>query len=216
MQKTNEDKHNEAQIRNESIPTIKNKRSQLEVARQINSAGQLQKLVKNDSPVFLAIVRSNDSPNKRGGTRGERSQNPAANFAAAHGITQWQKRKINLETGPEKDIISVKEREQQVLDGVPISYKKYLAKLIKEYQDIFPEKLRKGVPPKRKVQHKIEIDPDSKHPYRPPYRLGPAEQDELEEQIKDLLAQVSYARTAVRTVHQSFSCPRKTADGGCV
>ena len=29
----------------------------------------------------------------------------------------------------------------------------------------------------------------SKPPYRPPYRLSPAEQDELEEQIKDLLAQ---------------------------
>ena len=39
------------------------------------------------------------------------------------------------------------------------------------------------------MQHQIEIEPGSKPPYRPPYRLGPAEQDELEEQIKDLLAQ---------------------------
>ena len=41
----------------------------------------------------------------------------------------------------------------------------------------------KGAPPER------EVDPGSKPPYRPPYRLDPAEQDELEEQIKDLLAQ---------------------------
>ena len=39
------------------------------------------------------------------------------------------------------------------------------------------------------MQHRIEIEPGSDPPYRPPYRLGPAEQDELEEQIKDLLAQ---------------------------
>ena len=39
------------------------------------------------------------------------------------------------------------------------------------------------------VQHKIEIFLGNKPPDRPPYRLGPAKQDELEEQIKDLLDQ---------------------------
>ena len=39
------------------------------------------------------------------------------------------------------------------------------------------------------MQHCIEIEPGSDPPYRSPYRLGPAEQDELEEQTKDLLAQ---------------------------
>ena len=39
-----------------------------------------------------------------------------------------------------------------------------------------------AIPPE--VQHRIEIELGSD----PPYRLGPAEQDELEEQIKDLLA----------------------------
>ena len=64
---------------------------------------------------------------------------------------------MNRETGPKKDIISVKEREQQVLTSIPDSYRKYLAKLIKEYQDIFPEKLPKGVPPEREVQHKLKL-----------------------------------------------------------
>ena len=52
---------------------------------------------------------------------------------------------------------------------------------LKSYQRVHP--------PNREVQHRIEIEPGSDPPYRPPYRLGPAEQDELEEQIKDLLAQ---------------------------
>ena len=47
-----------------------------------------------------------------------------------------------------------------------------------------------GIPPAREVQHQIKIELGSKSPYRPPYRLVPTEQDELEEQIKDLLAQV--------------------------
>ncbi|MCV6575203.1 MAG: reverse transcriptase family protein, partial [Cohaesibacter sp.] len=64
-----------------------------------------------------------------------------------------------------------------------------LRKLIQEYHDLFPEQLPKGIPPSREVKHRIDVEPGSKPPYRPPYRLGPAEQDELEEQIKDLLAQ---------------------------
>ena len=39
------------------------------------------------------------------------------------------------------------------------------------------------------MEHEIKITPGSEPPNRPPYRLGPAEQDELEIQIKDLLAQ---------------------------
>ena len=76
---------------------------------------------------------------------------------------------MNEQTGQKKDIISVKEREQQVLDSVPEISKKNLATLIKEYQGIFPEKLPKGVPPEKEIQHKIEIDPGSKPPYRPSY-----------------------------------------------
>ena len=61
--------------------------------------------------------------------------------------------------------------------------------IIDEYKDVFPEELSKGVPPLREVQHVIDVEPSSKPSYRPPYRLGPAEQDELEEQIRDLLDQ---------------------------
>ena len=96
---------------------------------------------------------------------------------------------MNKETGPVKHIISVREQERQVLEGVPIGHRKSLEKLIQEYRDLFPEKLLKGVPPTREVQHHIDVEPGSKPPYRPPYWLGPAEQDELEDQIKDLLAQ---------------------------
>ena len=92
---------------------------------------QIQKLAKNDSPVFLAIIPTNESPNKREDKRGKRSLNREAKFAAAHGITEGQKRQISKQTGPKKDIISVKEREQKALDSIPIKYRKDLELLIK-------------------------------------------------------------------------------------
>ena len=82
---------------------------------------------------------------------------------------------MNKETRPKKDIITVKEREREVLNSVSIVYRESLEKVIQKYRDVFPEKLPKGAPPNREVQHRIEIEPGSDPPYRPPYRLGPAE-----------------------------------------
>ena len=54
---------------------------------------------------------------------------------------------------------------------------------------MFRDKLPKGPPPKREVAHSIEVQPGSEPTYHTPYRLWPAEQDELEEQVRDLLAE---------------------------
>ena len=50
---------------NEPIPHIK-KRSQTTKARRIMSARQMQKLIKNNEPVFLAVVRASDNFVPRG------------------------------------------------------------------------------------------------------------------------------------------------------
>ena len=68
-----------------------------------------------------------------------------------------------------------------------------LRNIINEYRDVFPEKLPKGVPPQRDVEHAIDTDPDATPPSRPPYRLGPREIEEMEDQIKDLLEQIGRA-----------------------
>ena len=82
---------------------------------------------------------------------------------------------MNKETGPNKNIISVAERERQVFNWVPESHREYLGKLIQEYHDLFPEQLPKGIPASREVKYRIDVEPGSKPPYRPPYRLDPAE-----------------------------------------
>ncbi|KAJ9517576.1 hypothetical protein QJQ45_025084, partial [Haematococcus lacustris] len=60
-------------------------------------------------------------------------------------------------------------------------------RLINEYHTIFSEELR-GLPPTRKVAHTIPLEPGAKPPFRPMYRMSPAELHEVERQIKELLA----------------------------
>ena len=175
------------QLKNKPIPHII-ERSQASKTRQIITARQIQKLAKQGHPVFLAVVRpAYEVPQirrKRGG-----SKKSPIYVATAHGMTEGKKRKISKETGPKKEFITIAEREQQVLNSVPKGYRKKPKTISQQYRDIFPENLSKGLPANRQVQHQIKIEPCSKPPYWPPYRLGPAEQDELEEQVKDLLAQ---------------------------
>ena len=89
----------------------------LSQSRQIISARQISKLAKGDNPVFLAIVRAKNEETKMNRPR-KRSSARAARFATAHGMSEGQRRSINKSQGPKKDIITVAEREQQVLDSV--------------------------------------------------------------------------------------------------
>ena len=111
----------------------------------------------------------------------KRIQRRVAKLVVAHGLTESQKQMMNNETGPVKNIISVQERDRQALEGALVGHRESLEKIIQEYHNLIPEKLPKGVPPSREVQHCIDMEPTNKPTYQPPYRLGPAEQDELEE-----------------------------------
>ena len=64
-----------------------------------------------------------------------------------------------------------------------------LGNIIQYYQEVFSKKLPKGVPLAREVEHAIETDLEAVPPSRAPYRLGPKEIEEMEEQLKDLLSQ---------------------------
>ena len=90
---------------------------------------------------------------------------------------------------PKKRFLIVEEREEEILSRVDPGVCGKLKKLVDEFKDVFLDTLPKGRPPKRDIGHKICTEEGAKPPSRPPYRLGPTEQDEMEEQVKDLLAQ---------------------------
>lgn len=61
-------------------------------------------------------------------------------------------------------------------------------KLLTEYSDVFPADLPTGLPPKRVIDHKIEIIPGSSPPCGSVYRMSPSELDELKKQLMELIA----------------------------
>lgn len=58
---------------------------------------------------------------------------------------------------------------------------------MKEFQDVMPLELPKWLPPKREVDHKIELVPGATPPATVPYRMAPLELEELRRQLKELM-----------------------------
>ena len=61
--------------------------------------------------------------------------------------------------------------------------------LLEEFQDVFPNKLPYGQPPKRVINHEIDTTPGVLPPHKSLYRLSVAELDKLKRQIDTLLEQ---------------------------
>jgi hypothetical protein len=60
--------------------------------------------------------------------------------------------------------------------------------LLQEYQDVFPEELPAELPPKRNIDHRIRLIPDSSPPWRPIYRMSPIELEAMRKELDKLLA----------------------------
>jgi hypothetical protein len=58
--------------------------------------------------------------------------------------------------------------------------------MMEEYKDVFPAELPAGLPPKRSIEHKIELVLGSQPTSRGVYRMSTAELDELKKQLQEL------------------------------
>ena len=152
--------------------------SRLSRERQIISVKQLKKLVKKKTPAFLAVVWGQENRKVNAAVKSE-----------SIGLTEGKKRDLMKKLGPKKRFLSVEEREEEILSRVDPGVHGKRKELVNEFKDVFLDTLPKGRPPKRDIVHEIRTEEGAKPPSRLPYRLGPAEQDEMEEQVKDLLAQ---------------------------
>src|SRR5687767_8837761 len=76
-------------------------------------------------------------------------------------------------------LVRVRDVKSEVppLESVPV---------VNEFPDVFPNDLP-GIPPEREIDFGIDLLPDTRLIYIPPYRMAPAELKELKEQLKDLL-----------------------------
>ncbi|KAL0368712.1 UNVERIFIED_CONTAM: RNA-directed DNA polymerase [Sesamum calycinum] len=62
-----------------------------------------------------------------------------------------------------------------------------IKKLLTEFEDVMPDELPRKLPPKRAVDHEIELVPGTKPPARAPYRMSQPELVELRKQLKEML-----------------------------
>ena len=60
-------------------------------------------------------------------------------------------------------------------------------RLINQFADVFPDDLPSGLPPKRDIDHRIELLDGSEPPKSAVYRMSPAELNELKKQLNELL-----------------------------
>lgn len=56
---------------------------------------------------------------------------------------------------------------------------KEIEKVLHEYKEVMPLKLPKKLPPRREVNHKIELEPGTTPPAKAPYRMAPPKLEEL-------------------------------------
>ena len=61
------------------------------------------------------------------------------------------------------------------------------SQLVEEFADVFQD-LPVGLPPKRAVDHRIELQPGSQPPSRPSYRMSTSELEALQKELADLTA----------------------------
>ena len=155
--------------------------SKLAGQRQLLSPKQMQKLMKKGEACYLELLLP-----KKTAVVGAAQGSPDLEH---QGMTQKVKRALMKERGAIRKPPPVKETRKKIYSEVPREVRDGLDKILSDYEDMFPEQLPKGRPPKREVEFAIKTEPGAAPPNRPPYRLSPKEHEELQAQIEDLLAQ---------------------------
>ncbi|XP_042465804.1 uncharacterized protein LOC122048280 [Zingiber officinale] len=59
--------------------------------------------------------------------------------------------------------------------------------LLQDFKDVFSEDTPPGLPPKRGIEHQIDLIPGASIPNRPAYRSSPEETKELQRQVEELM-----------------------------
>ncbi|KAF1314711.1 Retroelement pol polyprotein, partial [Globisporangium splendens] len=87
-------------------------------------------------------------------------------------------------------------------------------KLIKKYQDVFPEALPDGLSPRRSVEFELCMKPDATPSNRSPFRLSKTEQDALDVFVEEKLKKGWIELSDSPWVSNVFGIPKKDPSSG--
>jgi len=80
-----------------------------------------------------------------------------------------------------KWILSMEDEPESLLPTHPIA-----RTLTQNFSHLFPEKIPTGLPPKREIQHHIDLVPGSILPNKPSYRINTKDTMEIQRQVEEL------------------------------
>ncbi|GKB42957.1 transposon ty3-I gag-pol polyprotein [Tanacetum coccineum] len=84
--------------------------------------------------------------------------------------------------------------------------------LLKSYSQVFPTEIPPGLPPKRSIQHKIDLIPGASLPNKPAYRTNPQETIEIRKQVDILLEKGLIRESLSPCVVPTLLVPKKNGE----
>ncbi|CAM8918500.1 unnamed protein product [Rhodiola kirilowii] len=94
--------------------------------------------------------------------------------------------KKGIRRDEESYLAILKEYDDDLITG-QVEMPKEVATFLEEFKDVLPNELPKKLPPRREVDHVIELEPGSKPPTMGAYRMALPEFAELRRRLKELL-----------------------------
>ncbi len=95
-----------------------------------------------------------------------------------------------LKKGNDEFIFAVVKEIDSNLEGIQSENEansKRTETVLKEFEDVFPDKIPPGLPPEREFDHKIELEKGVEPPSKPAYKMSQDELKELRTQLTELL-----------------------------
>ena len=74
-----------------------------------------------------------------------------------------------------------------VTNNLPSTLPSAVFDVLQEYEDVFPKEVPPGLPPKRGIEHQIDLVPSAPLPNRAPYRTNPEETKEIQRQVQEFI-----------------------------
>ena len=91
--------------------------------------------------------------------------------------------KTDQEDQEQQEVNAIVELDDEKIDT---PFPREIKDILVEFSDVFPKELPAGLPPKRAVDHCIELLPGTEPPHRAPYKMSTQALDKLKTQLKEL------------------------------
>jgi hypothetical protein len=72
-------------------------------------------------------------------------------------------------------------------NNLPTTLPSVVFDVLQEFEDVFPDEVPPGLPPKRGIEHQIDLVPGASLPNRAAYRTNPEETKEIQRQVEELI-----------------------------